>query len=118
MKVLAINVNGNVQLQSIDESDKLTALQELVGGNVERITLTEHTDLLFNEEGKFEEGHKANRIAGRLLRHFDIPLEPGDYIAGNAAIVGTDGPEWISAPDSAADTLAFLGFEVTQEDEA
>lgn len=118
MKAIKLTTAGTAEQLTIDDEHKLTALQQLVGGYVEKISITENVDLVMHEEEKFISGHKANPIAGRLLRHFDIALRPGDYIAGDVVLVGVDDADWISVPDSTADTLAFLGFEVTVKDEA
>lgn len=117
MKVIKLTITGVAEQLTIDDEHKLTALQQLVGGYVEKISITEKVDLVMHEEEKFIQGHKANPIAGHLLHHFDIALHPGDYIAGDVVLVGVDGADWISVPDSTADTLAFLGFEVTVKDE-
>lgn len=118
MKVIKLSTDGTVEQLTIDDEHKLTGLQQLVGGDVQSIALTEKVDLVMHEEAKFIRGHKANPVAGRLLRHFDIPLLPGDYIAGDAVLVGVDGPDWISVPDSTAGTIEFLGFQITQKDDA
>ena len=118
MKVIKLNTDGTVEQLSIDDDHKLTALQQLVGGYVEKISITEKVDLVMHEEAKFIRGHKANPVAGRPLRHFDIALMPGDYIAGDTVLVGVDGPDWISVPDSTAGTIEFLGFQITQKDDA
>lgn len=115
MKVIKLSTSGSATAVTIDDTRVLEETQRLVGGYVEKISITENVDLVFNEEGEFISGHKANRIAGRLLRHFDVHLMPGDYIAGDAVLVGVDGPSWTSVPDSAAGTLEFLGFSVAQE---
>ena len=47
-----------------------------------------------------------------------FPLLPGDYIAGDTVLVGVDGPDWISVPDSTAGTVEFLGYQITQKDDA
>ncbi|MFH8253086.1 DUF3846 domain-containing protein [Microbacterium sp. B2969] len=118
MKVIKLSTDGTVEQLTIDDEHKLTALQQLVGGYVQAISLTENVDLVMHEEEKFIRGHKANPVAGRLLHHFDIALTPGDYIAGDAVLVGVDGPDWISVPDSTPGTLEFLGFQITQKDDA
>ncbi len=117
MKVIKLGVDGSATELTIDGTRKLEELQHLVGGYVEKLSLTEKVDMLMNEEAKFPVDHKANRIAGRLLRHFDIQLIPGDYIAGDVVLVGHDGPEWVSVPASTVDTLAFVGFAVSQENQ-
>ena len=118
MKVIKLTTAGTAEQLTIDDEHKLTALQQLVGGYVEKISITENVDLVSHDEVKSIRGHKANPIAGHLLHHFDIGLLPGDYIAGEVVLVGVDGDDWVSVPDSTADTLAFLGFEVTVKDEA
>jgi hypothetical protein len=118
MKVIKLTTAGTAEQLTIDDEHKLAALQQLVGGYVEKISITENVDLVSHDEVKFISGHKANPIASRLLRHFDIALQPDDYIAGDVVLVGVDDADWISVPDSTADTLAYLGFEVTVKDEA
>ena len=118
MKVIKLSTDGKIEQITIDDDHKLTALQQLVGGDVESISLTEKLDLVSHEEAKFARGHKANPVAARLLRHFDIALLAGDYIAGDAVLVGVDGPDWVSVPDSTAGTIEFLGFHIIQEEGA
>lgn len=112
MKVIKLSISGSATAVEIDDTRVLDEVQHLVGGWVEKISITENVDLVFNEEGMFDPNHKANMIAGRLLRHFDVHLLPGDYIAGDAVLVGVDGPSWTAVPDSATGTLEFIGFTV------
>ena len=106
MKVIKLSTDGTVEQLTIDDEHKLTGLQQLVGGDVQSIALPEKVDLVLHEEAKFIRAHKANAVAGRLLRHFDEDR------------VGVDGPDWISVPDSTAGTIEFLGFQITQKDDA
>ena len=118
MKVIKLSTNSTVEQVTIDDEDKLTALQQLVGGYVQSISLTEQLELVTHEEAKFVREHKANPVAGQLLRHFDVALLPGDYTAGDAVLVGVNGPDWISVPGSTAETLEFLGFRISTKDDA
>ena len=56
----------------------LQALQELVGGYIETITLTRHSCCIVNEEGRLK----------RLLPNFYLN---GGLIVGNAVFVGVSG---------------------------
>lgn len=114
MKVIKLSTDGTASELTVDDASKLVSLQRAVGGLVERLSLTTHVDLVMHEEAKFITGHRPNMIAGRLLRHFEISLAPGDYIAGDAVLVGVDGADWVSVPASTTDTLAFLGHKPTE----
>lgn len=64
---------------------ELHALQTLVGGRIEHITLG-NIVMLFDEEGKFKN------------KRFNFPLPNGDYIAGTCLFVGRDGSEFTHCP--------------------
>ena len=62
----------------IDVPNTLQAMQELVGGYIETITLTRHSCCIVNEEGRLK----------RLLPNFYLN---GGLIVGNAVFVGVKG---------------------------
>lgn len=109
MDIIKINTDGTAQRVTVDDANRLTDLQQLVDGWVEKISLSSDVDLLGNEEAKFIGGHERNHLAERVLNHFGRSLFPGDYLAGDMLLVGTTGSEWTSAPTSVADALAAVG---------
>lgn len=102
MKVLHITAQP-CTVELLDISDRLENYQQLVGGYIEVVHAAGlqpyHSAMVVNEEG--------------ILR--DLPVNPlasmlyGDYIAGNAVIVGTIGPDFTDIPDELTVLLSRIG---------
>ena len=91
------------EIRNIDGS--LKTLQELVGGNIEPITLHNGMVILCDEEGKLR-GKEPN-----------IWLEPiKDTLVGNAIFLGEDGEEFTDFPEEHLDAvLAILPLIAVKE---
>ena len=109
MDIIKINTDGTAQRVTVDDTNRLTDLQQLVGGYVEMISLSNNLDLLGNDEAKFIAGHERNHLAESILKHFGRTLRANTYLAGDMLLVGTTGSEWTSAPTSVTDVLAAVG---------
>lgn len=73
--------------------NELRMLQQLVGGYIEVVQVTEHIAILCNEEGK--------------LFRLDPNLEyNGDQLVGTVLFVGTKGDEFVSLSETDAKLLA------------
>ena len=93
MKALLIN---NYSLEEIEVENKLEALQKIVGGYIETVTLTqEKAVVIVNEEGMLL-GYGINPVAS---------LISGRKIVGPALIVGVDGEEFCNIPKGLAKRL-------------
>lgn len=68
-----------------DESARLLQLQELVGGPIEGVPLSDGRYLMFNELGK-DGPHLLNQIATDLA-HVHKSIMNSDYIAGVAVVL-------------------------------
>ena len=88
--------------------DNFKGMQEYVGGHVEAVNggiEGEEFTLFINEQGKFSD-LEPNVVASALVAD---GLMPGDYIAGNAVLVGPPGPEGetIAPPQNLVDGLSL-----------
>lgn len=92
MKVLHITASP-CTVELLDISDRLENYQQLVEGNIEIVHAAAlqpyHAAMVVNECGRLDD-LPCNPLASMLY---------GDYIAGNAVIVGTIGPDFTDIPD-------------------
>lgn len=96
---------------------KLDAFQQLVGGYIEALSLTDEVSAYINEEGKLD-GLPRNEAADRLVKHalrtVGRGLIPGDYIAGPLVLTGQpddDGDDQ-GVPESVVDLLNAVGVKI------
>lgn len=81
MKVVLKEPGEMPKLIEID--GKLETLQELVGGNIEHVGLTDRLGMLCNDEGKLK-GEPYNFYLAAI----------NDNIVGNAVFIGEDGEDF------------------------
>ena len=102
MKVLHITAQP-CTVELLDISDRVENYQQLVGGYIEVVhaaaLLPYHAAMVVNESGLLN-NLPCNPIASMLY---------GDYIAGNAVIVGTIGPDFTDIPDELTVLLSRIG---------
>ena len=82
----------------------LKMLQDLVGGYIETIRVSDRAILIMNEEGKLK-GLEPNFFFGAI----------GDIIVGPVIIVGDGGEDFTDLPDDEAEEISRIlrgGFEV------
>ena len=82
----------------------LKMLQDLVGGYIETIRVSDRAILIMNEEGKLK-GLEPNFFFGAI----------GDIIVGPVLIVGDGGEDFTDLPEDEAEEIARIlrgGFEV------
>lgn len=92
MKALIITTDNKTEVREIDE----TQIREIVGGYIEFLPLYQNSHLYINEEAKIRK-LDTNFLASNVwlyLINMDnrMPL-PGDYIAGTAVLLDSNGPE-------------------------
>lgn len=102
MKVLYIKAHP-FSVELLEINDTLEVYQHLVGGRIEVVNAAGlqryHSVMVVNEEGVL----------------LDLPVNPlasmlyGDYIAGDAVVVGTIGPDFTDIPDELAEILLEFG---------
>ena len=102
MKVIYIQAHP-FSVELLEITDTLEVYQHLVGGWIEVVhaagLLRYHSVMVVNEEGVL----------------LDLPVNPlasmlyGEYIAGDAVIVGRSGPEFTDIPDGLAEILLEFG---------
>lgn len=86
MKALRISTVGDIEV--IDIENKLEVIQDLVGGYIEYVDLSQDgVEMIINEEGKIY-NLDYNLYATLLYRA--THLFKDDYIVGDVIIVGTD----------------------------
>ncbi|MCZ4277748.1 DUF3846 domain-containing protein [Rhodococcoides yunnanense] len=110
MRIVKITPTGTT-LTTVDGD--LTALQSLVGGDLQWIPLGDDSAMYVNENGRYLR-MPENPIATRLCLHYRAGLDPADAIAGLAVVVGVsphDGAE-ADCPDTVVRTIRDLGFTV------
>ena len=84
--------------------NELGIMQQLVGGNIETVRISDRAILVMNEEGKIF-GLEPNFYLGAI----------GDTILGPVLVVGEDGEDFASLPDDEAEEIARImrgGFEI------
>lgn len=82
----------------------LKMLQDLVGGYIETVRISDKGILIMNEEGKLL-GLEPNFYLGAI----------GDTIVGPVLVVGEDGEDFASLPDDEATEISRImrgGFEI------
>ncbi len=86
MRAIEMKTNGEYGVANIDKG--LAALREAVGGEIEGVTFSGHSDLIMfvNEMGKAED-LPANCIATMLMLEIENVI---DVICGDAVICGMD----------------------------
>lgn len=113
-KGMVIYVDGTIETK---EFNGLKDYQDIVGGYIESIPLTDDTDAFVNEDGKVL---CQPNIFATFLAQVNSRLNHGDYVAGNMIVVGkpdsegkdTDVPDWvlefaskINAPEQTIDDV-------------
>ena len=87
MKAILITLD---EQKIIEIENELEALQEVVDGYIETVSLIpDKVDMIVNEEGLIKE-MELNSVASVIA---------GTYIFGNALIVGVDGENFCDVPD-------------------
>jgi hypothetical protein len=97
IKGMVIYIDGTIETK---EFNGLKDYQDIVGGYIESIPLTDDTDAYVNEDGKIL--CQPNLFA-TFLAQVNSRLNHGDYVAGNMIVVGkpdaegkdTDVPDWV-----------------------
>ena len=90
--------------QRVDIGNDLKVMQQLVGGRIETLRISDNGILVMNEEGKLL-GLEENFYFGAI----------GDTIVGPVLVVGEDGEDFASLPnDEAAEIFRIMrgGFEI------
>lgn len=97
IKAIILPAKGSPRLEEI--TDELKTYQELVGGNIETITLESEGNpfvMIVNEEGTFDERSPFNSQASNVYSLLTDSLDP---IFGTAVCVGVDGDEFADFPN-------------------
>lgn len=84
--------------------NELKVMQQLVGGHIETLRISDNGILVMNEEGKLL-GLEENFYLGAI----------GDTIVGPVLVVGEDGEDFASLPDDEAAEISRImrgGFEI------
>ena len=84
--------------------NELKVMQQLVGGHIEMLRISDNGILVMNEEGKLL-GLEPNFYLGSI----------GDTIVGPVIVVGEDGEDFASLPDDEAAEISRImrgGFEI------
>jgi hypothetical protein len=92
-------------------ADDLKALQEAVGGTIERVPLNGGIDMYVNEDGKLYDLER-NLVAQVIVNHAGTRLLPGDHIVGTVMLFGgidDDGDE-LDVPQATIDWLKRSQF--------
>ena len=94
-KIKALVKDPGKEPELIETENTLEALQALVGGNIESVTIVpDRLVMLIDEEGKMK-GKKGNFFFTKL----------DDFIVGTAVFLGTDGEEFASIPGEYAEEI-------------
>lgn len=88
-KGLTLCVNDDGIYSSEEFDGELRDYQRVVGGNIEAIPTSENVTIFVNEDGK-DFGLPINRLAMDVWIRYDVYfcMLHGEWIAGNAVIVG------------------------------
>lgn len=84
--------------------NELKVMQQLVGGHIETLRISDNGILVMNEEGKLL-GLEPNFYLGAI----------GDTIVGPVLVVGKNGDEFADLPEDEADEISRImrgGFEI------
>lgn len=92
LKALLINPELDDTFSLVEIESGLKPLQELVGGNIEGLYLTDNLSAYINEEGKFL-FPSPNITATHICHALRIGLHPMDVICGPMIITGPIGEE-------------------------
>lgn len=98
---IVIEPDGSTRTLEMEQTESLRALQEAVGGYIERVSSADETvDLWCNEEGKLE-GLPFNWPATALLYDLNPAFRGQDVLCGAVVVTGgSDGKgESLSIPD-------------------
>ncbi len=90
--------------QTVEIGNELNVLQQIVGGYIETVRISDKGILIMNEEGKLL-GLEPNFYLGAI----------GDTIVGPVLVVGEDGEDFASLPDDEAAEISRImrgGFEI------
>lgn len=90
--------------QRVEIGNELNVLQQIVGGYIETVRISDGAILIVNEEGKLK-GLEPNFFFGAI----------GDVIVGPVLIVGENGDEFADLPEDEAEEISRIlrgGFEV------
>lgn len=90
IRVLVIEPGKEIEERTVPNT--LEALQELVGGRIEVITLTGYTALIVDEEGKL----KGKDVCRTFFTHSGIKV---DELAGTLVAVGVAGEDFCGLTD-------------------
>lgn len=94
--VAALIISTDGQVRAVDTLPNLAALQKVVGGYLECLTLRENPNvhMYLNEEGKLD-GLPGNRLATELAEHYIPGFASHDIICGDVVLLGStrDGEE-------------------------
>lgn len=110
---------GSMRVRVMTITDRLEQLQELVGGDIEHVTLTsDRVGAYIHGEGRLE-NQAQNEVASMIYWHCR-GLAPSDVwdIRGKAVLCGgPDGAGWdTDIPQTFVDTLAAVpGVEIVAE---
>lgn len=85
VSALRIDVNGGLDFVTLTD---LKSWWDVVGGYVEMVQFGDsQLRLMCDEDGKAK-GLKPNLLVTEMCRRLNVGLQPNDYIAGPAVIVG------------------------------
>jgi hypothetical protein len=104
MKALRISTVGDIEV--IDIENKLEVIQDLVGGYIEYVNLSQDgVDMIVNEEGKI---YNLDYNLQATLLYRATHLYKDDYICGDVVIVRTKNGENIDLEDADITTIKVL----------
>lgn len=90
--------------QRVEIGNELGVLQQIVGGYIETLRISDNGILVMNEEGKLL-GLEPNFYLGAI----------GDTIVGPVLVVGKNGDEFADLPEDEAEEISRImrgGFEI------
>ena len=90
--------------QRVNIGNELKVMQQLVGGYIETLRISDNGILVMNEEGKLL-GLEENFYLGAI----------GDTIVGPVLVVGENGDEFADLPEDEAEEISRImrgGFEI------
>ena len=90
--------------QRVEIGNELGVLQQIVGGYIETVRISDNGILVMNEEGKLL-GLEPNFYLGAI----------GDTIVGPVLVVGKNGDEFADLPEDEAEEISRImrgGFEI------
>ena len=92
--------------QTVEIENTLSVLQQIVGGYIETVRISDNGILIMNEEGKLL-GLEPNFYLGAI----------GDTIVGPVLIVGENGDEFADLPADEADEIERILKEASKYEE-